>query len=30
VLEAAAIGLKQLRETGMLDNDALLDLTVET
>jgi len=30
VPEAAALGLKQLRETGMLDDDALLDLTVET
>jgi hypothetical protein len=30
VLEAAALGLKQLRETGMLDDDAQLDLTVET
>ena len=29
VLEAAALGLKQLRETGMLDDDAALELTVE-
>jgi hypothetical protein len=30
VLEAAARGLKQLRETGMLDDDAALELTVDT
>ena len=30
VLEAAALGLKQLRETGMLDDDAALELTVDT
>ena len=29
VLEAAALGLKQLRETGMLDDGAALELTVE-
>jgi hypothetical protein len=29
VLEAAALGLKQLRETGMLDADAALEITVE-
>jgi hypothetical protein len=30
VLEAAALGLKMLRETGMLDDDAAVELTVET
>lgn len=29
MLEAAALGSKQLRETGMLDDDAALELTVE-
>ena len=29
VLEAAALGLRQLRDTGMLDDDAALELTVE-
>jgi hypothetical protein len=29
VLEAAALGMKQLRGTGMLDDEAALELTVD-
>lgn len=29
ILEAAALGVKQLHETGMLDDEAAIDVTVE-